>query len=405
MAVAKKLLFLSNRGLLPIKDGHTRRSFNILKGLAGKKQVYFLSLYETQEEVSPENIQALKSICHQVEFLPAPPKTLSCGMILRLLRSIISRDAYTVWRHYSKPFMKRVDKLISSGQFDLVHCDILPISYTVRDTKNIFRSVTDHDVSYLKCISMAKNTRNVFQKLFFYLESRKLKRLERNIFSQVDLGIVVSESDKNALQALCPEGKFLVVENGVELEKFTPSSEPQIQNKLLWLGGFGHFPNKQGIRYFLAKVYPLVKDIVPKASIDIVGGGVTEDLRRLSFGDSSINFVGFVDDPLPYLHQSMVFVAPILSGGGTKLKVLEAMAAGKAIVCTSVGCEGIAGVDMKHYIVSDDVQGFADAVITLLRDEQLRTSIQENARKLAISEYDFEHICERLNSYYSDNAY
>ncbi len=241
-------------------------------------------------------------------------------------------------------------------------------------------------------------------KSFLYLEAQKIKRLERDIFRLVDLGIVVSELDKNALQDLCPEGKFLVVENGVELERFTPSNEPEIQNKLLWLGGFGHFPNKQGIRYFLDKIYPLVKKEVPEVCIDIVGGGVTEDLVRLSLADSSINFTGFVDDPLPYLHEAMVFVAPILSGGGTKLKVLEAMAAGKAIVCTSIGCEGIGGVDMKHYIVRDEAKDFADAIVSLLNHEDLRTSIQVNARNLAISKYDFKHICEKLNTYYSDNA-
>ena len=137
----KKLLFLSNRGLLPIKDGHTRRSFNILKGLSKNHKIYFLSLYETPEEVSDENIGLLNSMCFQVEFMKAPPKHPSIPMIWRLLRSLFSFEAYTIWRHYSKRFCQRVNELISSGQFDLVHCDILPICYVIRNRNDVFRSV------------------------------------------------------------------------------------------------------------------------------------------------------------------------------------------------------------------------------------------------------------------------
>lgn len=395
-----RILFLSNRGFLPIKDGHSRRSFNILKGLAEKNQVYFLSLSESQDEINQDNIQQLKYFCHQVEFIPSPPKKVCFGMILRVIRSLFSIDPYTVWRHYSKPFLKRVDELISSGQFDLVHCDILPICYTVRDRKDIFCSVTDHDVSYLKCLGMGRACRSILLKSFLYLEALKLRRLERNIFRQVDLGIVVSELDKGILQKLCPEGNFLVVENGVDLDKFKPSVKPQEDNKLLWLGGFDQYPNRQGILFFLRNIYPLVKKEVPSVRIDILGGGVTEELMKFVISDSSINFTGYVEDPLPYIHGATVFVAPILTGGGTKLKVLEAMAAGKAIVSTTVGCEGIDGIHGHHYLIADEEHGFAKAVVRLLNNESLRDTLQINARNFVCAGYDYDNICRKLDLYY-----
>ncbi len=399
---SQKILFLSNRGLLPVKDGHTRRSFNILKGLAKSNHIYFLSLCESPDEILPENIKQLQNFCHQVEFIPAPPKKISVQMIALVIRSLFSIDPYTVWRHYSIPFLKRVDELISSGQFDLVHCDILPISYTVRGKKGIYRSVTDHDVSYLKCLGRGKACRNILFKAFLYLEVWKLRRLERNIFRQVDLGIVVSELDKSILNKICPEGNFIVVENGVDLDKFAPSDKLQEAEKLLWLGGFDHFPNRQGIQFFLELVYPLVKKEIPGISIDIVGGGVTKDLIKLADKDSSINLIGYVDDPLPYIHKSTVFVAPILSGGGTKLKVLEAMATGKAIVSTTVGCEGIEGIHGQHFLISDEAHGFAQAVITLLCDESLRKSLEINAWNFVCAGYDYNEISDKLNIYYKN---
>ena len=318
MVTKKRILFLSNRGLLPIKDGHTRRSFNILKGLALNNQVYFLSLFETPEEVAPENIEELEQLCYRVEFLPAPSKKMSAEMLFRLFRSLFSADPYTIWRHYSKRYFQRVNELLLSEQFDLVHCDILPVCYTIRNRNDVFRSLTDHDVSYIKCLRMGKDSGNILLKAFLYLEAVKLKRLERNIFRQVDLGIAVSDLDKEVLQGLCPEGRFLVVENGgrrVEVDRFKPSGEPQVKNRLLWLGGFDHFPNRQGILFFLEKIYPLVKQENHDVSIDIVGGGVTNDLGKFALKDSSINFTGYVDDPLIYLDKAEVFVCPDFERG------------------------------------------------------------------------------------------
>lgn len=402
MKMRKNILFLSNRGLLPIRDGHTRRSFNILKGLAANNQLYFLSLFEKPEEICEDNIKQLKKMCFRVEFLPAPSKEISVEMVTRLIRSLFSFDPYTIWRHYSKHFIKRVDELISSGKFDLVHCDVLPLCYSVRYRNDVFRSVTDHDVSYLKCLSIARNEKNILLKLFIYLEALKLRSLEKKIFNQVDLGIVVSKLDEDVLYRLCPNGKFFVVENGVQLEKFCSLGDVQEQMKIVWLGGFDHYANRQGIRFFLEKIYPLVKQAVPGVNFDIVGGGLTEELRQYAFKDSTVNFIGYVDDPLPYICRASVFVAPILSGGGTKLKVLEAMAAGKAIVSTSVGCEGIDGTHGIHYLVADEPHGFANHIINILNNQSLKISLQTNVKNLVTEKYDFDNISIKLDLHYNE---
>jgi glycosyltransferase involved in cell wall biosynthesis len=391
-----KILFLSNRGFLPIKDGHTRRSYNILKGLAERNQVYFLSLYETQEEIDPINIRELEGFCSKVEFHPAPPKKMGLPMLRRLIRSLFSTDPYTIWRHYSKPFLKRVDSLISCEEFDLVHCDILPIAYTVRNKNGILRSITDHDVSYLKCLRIGQGSKNVFLKVFLFFESLKLKRLESQIFRQVDLGIAVSEVDREILQRLCPQGKFFVVENGVDTGKFLPDESQIESNTLLWIGGLNQLPNRQGISYFLEEVYPEIKERMPDVKLEIIGGGVTERLRRMANTDASINLLGYVEDPLPQMQRASVFIAPILSGGGTRLKLLEAMSAGKAIVTTSIGCEGIEGTDGTHFIVADTPKDFAKAIIKIIHDPALRIRLGNSARELTEKIYDWRIITEKL---------
>jgi glycosyltransferase involved in cell wall biosynthesis len=202
--------------------------------------------------------------------------------------------------------------------------------------------------------------------------------------------------DKEILQRLCPEGKFFVVENGVDTDKFIPGEREIESNTLLWIGGLNQLPNRQGITFFLEEVYPEIKERMPDVKLEIIGGGVTERVRRMANTDASIKFLGYVEDPLPRIQRASVFIVPILSGSGTRLKLLEAMATGKAIVTTSIGCEGIEGIDGTHFIVADTPKDFAKAIIKIIHDPALRTRLGNSARELTEKSYDWRIITEKL---------
>lgn len=396
-----KILFLTNRSPYPIKDGQTRRTYNILKGLAINNEVYLLSLCEGAEEKNPENIGHLKSFCKSIELYPAPPKTLSLGMIVRLLRSTVSLDPYTVWRHYSKLYLRRIQSITRSTPFDLIHCDIICLAYLLPFIKNFTCVFTDHDVSYLKALRMAQEKRNPLVRWLLYLDAFKLKRLESKVFREVDLGIAVSQLDKVHLETLCPQGRFEVIENGVDTSKFKPDHERIEDNVLTWVGGFDHSSNKEAMHYFLNEIYPRIKLEVNDVKLHVVGDAVTRKLKQWADADSSIKLLDFVQDPVPYIQKAAVFIVPLLSGSGTKLKVLEAMAVGKAIVSTSVGVEGIEGQDRRHFLVADDPEGFAKRVVEVVRDKVLRDYLGANARVLAEQRYDWKHIIRKVDSIYS----
>jgi glycosyltransferase involved in cell wall biosynthesis len=395
-----KILFLTNRSPYPIKDGQSRRTYNILKGLARRHEVHLLSLFESAEEAAPESVEHLKSFCRQVEMFPAPRKTLSLGMVVRLLRSLLSTEPYTIWRHYSRSHVDRVRMRLEATPFDVVHCDILPLAYCIRDLRSPFRTLTDHDVSYVKANRLAAQARNPLLKLFLYLEALKLKRLESRIFATLDLGIAVSDLDRKHLERLCPGGRFAVVENGVDTQAFVPNPNAVEPNALVWVGGFHHYPNCEAVRYFLEKIHPLIKQEEVETRLYVVGSGIPEWLRRLAISDPSIVLTGYVDDPLPYIQRAAVFVVPVLSGGGTKLKVLEAMAAGKGIVSTPIGVEGIEGKDQEHFIVANGPEAFSSGVVSLLRNRAFRERLGASARKRATEKYDWEAICEGMNMIY-----
>lgn len=325
-------------------------------------------------------------------------------MFFRLLRSLISTHPYTIWRHYSKQYLKRVHELAFSGEFDIVHCDILPLAYIAWNRLPVFSTLTDHDVSYLKCLRIAETTPNLLLKLFLYLEAYKLKKLESSIFDYFNLGLAVSNFDKGILENLCPAGKFAVIENGVNASEMGPSLGNGEANSLLWLGGFDHYPNKEGTYFFLEEIYPLIKQQIPDVNLMLVGGGVTLKLRQFASADPSLKILGRVDDIWPHMRRAAVFIVPLKSGSGTRLKILEAMAAGKAIVTTGIGCEGIEGTHGVHYMVADTPAEFADITIRLITDEGERARLGENASRLARYKYDWKIINGKLDKLYRETV-
>jgi glycosyltransferase involved in cell wall biosynthesis len=397
-----RILFLANRIPFPIRDGQARRTYHILRGLAETHEVHLLSLYESPQEAEPETVRHLQGFCERVEMLPAPSKNLSLAMGARLLRSLVSTHPYTIWRHYSAEYATRVRAQLEATPFDVVHCDILPMAYAIRKGDAPFCALTDHDVSYLKAERLASQRRNPAARLFIQYEALKLKRLERRIFRHADLVITVSDLDREILAGLCPGCRFAVVENGVDVSAFVPDPAAVEPNVLVWVGGFHHYANYEAMRFFLEDIYPGIKRAHEQVRLYIVGPGVPDRLTRLISGDASITVTGYVEDPVPYIQRAAVFIAPILSGGGTKLKVLEAMAAGKAIVSTSLGVEGIEGRDTEHYLVADRPELFSQRVVELLGDGDLRQRLGANARKVAEEKYDWRIICEKMNRLYTD---
>lgn len=394
------ILFLTNRFPYPIVDGQSRRTHNILKGLSRNHEVVLLSLFDESAPVEPHALEHIRQWCAAVELFSIPSKTLSVSMVMRFLGSLASMDPYTIWRHRSDPFLKRVEVLVKGGKFDLVHCDILPVVYAIRDLGGIYRAFTDHDVSFLKAERMADTSRNPLLKLLHRLEAVKLKRLEGRILQQVDLGVVVSDVDRNILSRLYPKANLCVVANGVDVGEFEPSQGREGEGSLVWVGGFDNYPNREGIYFFFDEVYSFLKGRVPQVQIDVIGGGVTPTLLDYAAADSSIHIHGYVNDPVSYIQRATVFIVPILSGSGTRLKLLEAMATGKAIVTTTIGCEGIEGEHGVHYLVADDPYLFAESVGILLSDTALREKLGKNARQLAVERYDWKKLCEKMEVIY-----
>jgi glycosyltransferase involved in cell wall biosynthesis len=235
--------------------------------------------------------------------------------------------------------------------------------------------------------------------LYSYIQWRKLQRYEAHACRQSDRVIVVSEADAKALQSLVPALQCAVVPNGVDTDFFRPREAEDSDTTLVFTGKMDFRPNVDAVLWFTREVLPLIRREVPQASLKVVGRSPHARLRSLQ-GSSDVVLTGYVDDVRPYIAEAAVYVVPLRVGGGTRLKLLEAMSMARAIVSTSLGCEGIAVQSDRELVIADDPVSFAQAVVGLMRDRDRRSELGVSARELAVAQHDWRYITPLLERVY-----
>ncbi|MCP4610423.1 MAG: glycosyltransferase [Planctomycetes bacterium] len=240
------------------------------------------------------------------------------------------------------------------------------------------------------------NANNPGEKLLRWIQYVKAKRYESNILRKFDASIVLSTYDQDILNSLCPEANMVLIPLGVDTDFFEPLAEEEEWPSLAFVGDMNHPPNIDAILFFYDNIYGKIKETLSETKLYIVGRNPTKEIYNLS-SDESVTVTGYVEDVRPYLARSSVSIAPFVSGTGIKNKILEAMAMGKAVVSTSIGCRGINVSPNEDIIVADDPKEYADEVIRLLTDSLLRNNMGHNARKSMKTNYSWDKIAEQFD--------
>ena len=216
-----------------------------------------------------------------------------------------------------------------------------------------------------------------------------MERYERAAVRRFDHVLAVSEADKAAMIGMTDIARISVVPTGVETNAFTPAAAGEPEPIVLFLGSMDWEPNIDGVQYFIETMWPAVRAAVPRARFQVVGRNPAASIRRLASDD--VEIVGTVPSVIEYLHRAAAVVVPLRIGGGTRLKIYEAMGAGKAVVSTTIGAEGLDYNDGRDILIADTPTAFAARVIEVLRDGQRRRSLEDAALALA-SQYDWSSI-------------
>jgi glycosyltransferase involved in cell wall biosynthesis len=399
-----RVLFLSQIVPYPPHGGVLQRGYNILRELGRQAEVHLLAFVHPDELHTPEQVvesrRALEAFCERVEFFPLWAKGNRVQRVVALTAGILSPRPFSTIAHRSAAFRRSARAALDTGRYDLVHVDTVGLNPFVEPRPGVATVLTHHNIESMLMERRAAVEPGRFARWALRRESRKLTRYEALAAPRYEVNIMMSAVDEAVLAGRVPGIRTAVVPNGVDIDYFAPAAVRRESPALVYAGGMNMFANRDAVLHFLDAIWPLVKAHVPEVTFSVVGQDPPKELLEIAARDQGVRVLGKVPDIRPYINEAAVYVVPLRVGGGTRLKVLDALASGKAIVSTSLGCEGIDVRHGEHLLVADHPEAFAAAVVRLLQDEALRLRFSRAARDVAERLYAWPTIGKRLMSAY-----
>ncbi|ABB32229.1 glycosyl transferase group 1 [Geobacter metallireducens RCH3] len=398
------VLFLSTKSPYPLINGHSLRTYHTLRDAARRHDVTLVTFIQQPEhELKPEHIEHLKSFCKEVHTFPIPVDQSRAKLAFSLGCNLFS-DLPFVASKYDSPAMRaKIREIIANNKIDLVHVDLLPLSVYLSEFFHLPKILVNHNVESIRLQRWAESDPSTLKRAFLKLQWQRLCRFEKEMVNRFDRCIAVSELDRDVLVGMGITIPISVVPNGTNTEFFKPIGRPPVENSVLWLGHMDVHTNRDAVLYFWREICPLIRQRQPDATMIFVGTAPPREIAEAAASDPRVRVTGFVDDIRTYVDEARVVVVPIRIGSGTRLKILDAMGMGKAIVSTSVGCEGLAVEHGRNILVADTPEAFADEVMSVLANRDLREALERNARECALT-YDWGRLCEEQERTYQAAA-
>jgi polysaccharide biosynthesis protein PslH len=372
-----RVLVISAQFPFPVRSGFASRVYNLARETAKRHDVTLLAYAADADAVA-----ALRGVV-AVETVPAPAPNRRRTRVAQLV-SIASREPFASRRVRCDAFEAAAARLVRDGQFDVVQLES-SVLCGLRLPEGVPVLLDEHNVEYEVAGRLRSGETSRLRRGFQTLEQARLLRFEQAAWQRAAGVVVTSPREAVIVRAVAPRTPVSVVPNGVDTDLFCPATTRCEPGLVVFNGLLAYRPNLDAARWLVDDVWPRIRRGAPNARLVIVGRGETSDLRRLE--RESVTTTGEVADVRPYLASATVVAVPVRMGGGTRLKVVEGLAMGKAMVSTSLGCEGIAVRDETHLLVADSAPAFADATIRALGDEPLRGSLGAAGRTLAETTY------------------
>jgi sugar transferase (PEP-CTERM/EpsH1 system associated) len=376
-----RILWVKANKILPVHSGGDIRSFNILRQLARRDEVFFFSYYDGAADLAYET-ELEKRLPAAVCVCTGKRQESTWARGFDYLRRLPGAAPYAVSRFASRAVRERLQVCISQKNPDVVICDFLDAAINFPDSLQVPSVLFQHNVESEIWRRHATNGSSWAMKLLYRREFSKMLRYEQAAVGRFDQVIAVSEHDKKLMSAWVETERIAVVPTGVDTEQFCPGVwAGQEKPLVVFVGAMDWEPNIDAVQYFCAEIWPRILAKVPEARFRIVGRN--PDRRVEAMACESVEVTGRVSSVVEHLREAAVVVVPLRVGGGTRLKIYEAMAVGKAVVSTTVGAEGLDVHHGKDVILADSPNVFAESVITLLEDVEARRRMGQAAAVLA----------------------
>jgi len=339
--------------------------------------------------------QALRAEGVDVTLVPHRPSPL-----LPLNAILPGRPPVTIAKYASRLLAQTLEQSARPGEYAAVHCDHLHMAQYRPCAPTLPWVLDEHNVEHLILERLAAVQSNPIKRLVVADQARRVRRFEHEAVRGASRVLAVSANDVDALRRLGSSTPIEVVPNGVDTAQFEPSPADPASSDLVFTGSMDWWPNEDAARFFVQGVLPRIQRERAGVRLFIVGRAPTPAVRRLAESNPAVTVTGEVPDIRPYLRRAAVVVVPIRVGGGTRLKILEAMGAGRAVVSTTLGAEGIDCVPGEHISIADTPEALATAILTLLADPSRAARLAQSARRLVTDRYDWHSIGQRLLSVY-----
>jgi polysaccharide biosynthesis protein PslH len=375
-------------GLVPPDVGGKIRSYNILRELAAHHAVTVFTFYAEHPD---DHHGELSKLFERVIFIPLRvPLPRSRGEVLHFAQHLFSPLPYTVAKHTLPQVKSAMASLVTNESYDVVVCDFAIAGAVVPWELPCPKVLFTHNVEALIWKRYMEVARNPVWKAVCWREYKTMARFENRWLKAADHVLTVSETDREYFSGKIPKEKITVIPTGVDTNFFQPPATRVDEDCVVFTGAMDWLPNEDGIVYFANEIMPRLQREIPGVKATIVGRNPSARVKALA--GSNIEVTGRVEDIRPYVAEAAVYVVPLRIGSGTRLKIFEAMAMGKAVVSTTIGAEGLPVRDGKHLLLADSAPDFASRIVELLRDAPRREALGAAARKLVEESYSWEAV-------------
>lgn len=387
-----RVLLVSTQFPLPTRSGFTMRVYHLTRHLARRHDVTLLSYVD---DAASDSVASMRDV------VPVEPVEYEWprGARKRLAQatSVASRTPFICRLMHTRAMQRALDRLCHAIDYDIVQLESSPLC-TFRLPPRPRLVLDEHNIEYEVFERMHRSERSLSRRLFSRLEAHRFRELEQACWRRADGVAVTSERENAIVRSQAGATPTAVVPNGVDLEYFRPAASPPDPETAVFIGALDYRPNLDAAMHLVDDIWPLVTARHPAARLTIGGRGAREVSNRLR--RRGVILIGEVPDVRPYLERAAVVVVPIRMGGGTRLKVIEGLAMGKAMVATRLGAEGVNVENGEHLLIADAPQEFAAAVVDLFENSDLAARLAVAARARMEREYGWPLAADRLEQLY-----
>lgn len=380
----------------PPNWGFGIRVYQIVRELSRRHTVSVVCYSRPGEE---DKIAALNEVCHSVHTVQNPLADRRAKRLAQLA-AMVRRTSFQTASLRTAAMQRLVTSLVANERFDLVQFESSQMC-SLRLPAGLPWIVDEHNLEYELLQRMGQTERTPIRKLFNWVEHRKFKREEMSSWERADACVVTSDREARVVAQHVPHKPIHVAPNGVDIEFFSPADPTDVAvdpDEMVFTGLLSYRPNADAVTYFVKQILPLIVARRPRARFTVVGLDAPPEMIRLA--GPNVDIVGAVPDVRPYVVRAGLFVVPLRMGSGTRLKILEGLAAAKGVVSTTVGCEGIDVVADEHLLVADTEADFADAVVSLQSDPRRADELGRAGRQLVEDRYSWVSIVNELDGFH-----